>query len=199
MERIVRQARHVPFDADRLDALLDGAGVDVVVATSQHNVRYLLGSYSSFFASFDAIGVDRYLPAVAIARGRLGDAFAVGHPIDEGLHEVARPWVPTLLDASHSAADTARLVAERLPARAVVAIEQSFAPHRFVRGLGDALPGATLVEAAPLLEDLRAVKRADELALMREAADLRVQALAAAAVAAPGRTKHEIVELVHTE
>lgn len=199
MERSVRQARHPPFDASRLDALLDGAGVDVVVATSPHNVRYLLGSYSAFFASFDAIGVDRYLPAVVLRRGRLDEAFAVGHPIDAGQHDVDRPWVPTLLDSSQSAADTARLVAERLPARATVAIEQSFVPHRFVDLLAASLPGVTLVEAAPLLEELRAVKRPDELLLLREAADLIVDALAAAAATAPGRTKREVVELVHAE
>ena len=59
-----------PFDAVRLDALLDEAGIDVVVATSPHNVRYLLGSYSLFHEAFDAIGVDRYLPAACIPRGQ---------------------------------------------------------------------------------------------------------------------------------
>lgn len=188
-----------PFDPARLDALLDGAGIDVVVATSQHNVRYLLGSYSAFFASFDAIGVDRYLPAVILRRGRLGDAFAVGHPIDAGQHEVEPPWAPTLLDVSQSVEDTARLVSERLPARATVAVEQSFAPHRFVQALAGARPGVSLVEAAPVLEELRAVKHPRELALLRDAAELIVDALASAAESAPGLTKREIVELVHVE
>src|SRR6478609_1143842 len=98
-----------PFDLRRLLGLLDENGVDVVLATSPHNVRYLLGSYSAFFDAFDAIGVDRYLPAVVLRRGSLDDAFAVGHPIDAGQHEVERPWLPTLLDASQSAEDTARL------------------------------------------------------------------------------------------
>jgi Xaa-Pro aminopeptidase len=192
-----------PFDADRLDALLDEQGVDVVVAISHHNVRYLLGSYSSFFASFDAIGVDRYLPAVAVPRGRLDDAFAVGHEIDAGLHEVEPPWVPTLLDRSQSAAETARLVAAQLRARglarATVAVEQSFAPYRFVSELAAELPGARLVEATPLLEELRAVKRPDELALLREAAELVVDAIAATAAAAPGLSKRAIADRLRVE
>ena len=32
-----------PFDTARLDALLEDEGIDVLVATSKHNVQYLLG------------------------------------------------------------------------------------------------------------------------------------------------------------
>ena len=196
-------AAAAPFDVERLDALLDEAGVDVVVATSPHNVRYLLGSYSSFHASFDAIGVDRYLPAVGLRRGHPEHAFAVGSEVDAGQHEVERPWVPTLLDRSQSSVETARLVAGQLRAHglagAVLAVEQSFAPHRFVSELGVELPGATLVEAAPLLEELRAVKRPNELALLREAAELIVDSIAETAAAAPGKTKEEIVDRLRVE
>lgn len=192
-----------PFDAARLDALLDEAGTDAVVATSEHAVRHLLGSYSSFFAAFAAIGVDRYLPAVVVPRGRLDDAFAVGHPIDAGQHEVEPPWTPTVLDASQTAADTARLVAERLRAlgldRRTIAVEQSFAPHRFVAELAAELPGAALVEAAPLLEALRAVKRPEELRLLREAAELIVDAIAATAAGGRGLTKRELVDRLRVE
>jgi hypothetical protein len=33
----------IPFDVHHLDRLLDEAGIDVLVATSKHNVQYLLG------------------------------------------------------------------------------------------------------------------------------------------------------------
>ena len=59
-----------PFDAAKLDALMEEAGVDLVLASSRHNVRYLLGDYSTFFAHFDAIGVERYLPLLGYPRGR---------------------------------------------------------------------------------------------------------------------------------
>ena len=59
-----------PFDRAKLDRLLDEASIDVVVATSRHNVRYLLGSYSDFHRNFDAIGADRYLPAVGLPARR---------------------------------------------------------------------------------------------------------------------------------
>ena len=39
----------IPFDADRLDRLMDDAGIDVLVVTSKHNVQYLLGGHRAFF------------------------------------------------------------------------------------------------------------------------------------------------------
>ena len=34
-----------PFDTARLDRLMEEAGVDVLLATSKHNVQYLLGGH----------------------------------------------------------------------------------------------------------------------------------------------------------
>ncbi len=192
-----------PFDAARLDALLDAAGIDVVLATSPHNVRYLLGSYSHFHEAFDAIGVDRYLPAVGIPRGNLAGAFAVGAEVDAWQNELEPPWVPTLLDNSQTAAETARLVARELRARGLgdvtVALELSFAPHRMVAGLRAELPGVRLVEAAAALEDLRAVKRPAELALLREAATGIVESMAATARALPGATTAQLADRLRVE
>jgi Xaa-Pro aminopeptidase len=188
-----------PFDRERLDLLLDDASIAMVIATSRHNVRYLLGSYSHFHHNFAAIGADRYLSAVGYRCGAPEEAFAVGAPVDRHQHEVAPPWVPTLLDAAQSAEETAALVAEQLRGRgmaeATVAIEGSFAPQRFVEALQAALPGVRLVEAGGVLETLRTIKRPDELAVLREAADGIVAAMAATVGSAgPGTSKRELVE-----
>ena len=46
-----------PFDTALLDRLMDEAGLDVLVATSKHNVQYLLGGHRSFFFdNMDAMG-----------------------------------------------------------------------------------------------------------------------------------------------
>jgi hypothetical protein len=50
-----------PFDTTRLDRLMDEAGLDVLLATSKHNVQYLLGGHRAFFfESMDAMGLSRY-------------------------------------------------------------------------------------------------------------------------------------------
>jgi Xaa-Pro dipeptidase len=60
-----------PFDTVKLDRLMGEADLDVLVATSRHNVQYLLGGYRFFFFdAMDAIGVSRYLPVVVYQRGR---------------------------------------------------------------------------------------------------------------------------------
>ena len=55
----------IPFDADRLDRLMDEAGIDLLCASSKHNVQYLLGGHRAFFfESMDAMGLSRYLPVL---------------------------------------------------------------------------------------------------------------------------------------
>jgi Xaa-Pro dipeptidase len=47
----------VPVDHENLDRLMEAASTDVLVATSKHNVQYLLGGYKFIFlAAMDAIG-----------------------------------------------------------------------------------------------------------------------------------------------
>ena len=60
----------VPFDTGRLDRLMEDAGIDLLLATSKHNVQYLLGGHRSiFFDYMDATGVTRYLPILAYPKG----------------------------------------------------------------------------------------------------------------------------------
>ena len=80
----------IPFDVNHLDRLLDDAGIDVLVATSKHNVQYLLGDYKFFFfEAMDAIGVSRYLPAVVYQKGQARDRGLRGQQ-HGGLREGAR-------------------------------------------------------------------------------------------------------------
>src|SRR5215211_3620479 len=66
-----KSAKPIPFDAARLDALMDEAGIDVLIATSKHNVQYLLGGHRSFFFDYmDAIGMSRYLPIFVYPKGK---------------------------------------------------------------------------------------------------------------------------------
>ena len=63
----------IPFDADRLDRLMDEAGIDVLLVTSKHNVQYLLGGHRAFFFdSMDAMGLSRYLPVLVYPKGAAG-------------------------------------------------------------------------------------------------------------------------------
>lgn len=42
-KQVQPNARPTPFDAARLDSLLEDAELDLLIVTSKHNVQYLLG------------------------------------------------------------------------------------------------------------------------------------------------------------
>ncbi len=74
----------IPFDHHRLDRLMDEAGIDVVVATSKHNVQYLLGGHrADFFEYMDATGVTRYLPVLVYTKSAPEKAAYIGHRLEK--------------------------------------------------------------------------------------------------------------------
>ncbi|EJN15049.1 Xaa-Pro aminopeptidase [Bradyrhizobium sp. YR681] len=88
-------SRAIPFDAAKLDRLMEAAGLDVLVVTSKHNVQYLLGAERAiFFDYMDAMGVSRYLPVLVYPKGQPAKAVYIGHRLETHQRAVAPPWVP---------------------------------------------------------------------------------------------------------
>jgi Xaa-Pro aminopeptidase len=195
----------LPFDAQRLDALMDSLGVDAVIATTRHNLQHMLGGYRYFFfANMDAIGLSRYLPALVYRTGAPADAFYVGCGNEAWGTDVFPLWVPDIQHASWSSVDTATAVAAGLRARglasATIAVEKAFLPADAWDTLREQLPDATFVEAQKLLEAMRAVKSDAELELVRTASVGIIDSmLATFAHSRPGETKAEIVERFRQE
>src|ERR1700719_2603735 len=72
-----------PFDTALLDRLMDEVRIDVLVATSKHNVQYLLGGHRAFFfESMDAMGLSRYLPVLVYPKGGRQKAGYFGHRME---------------------------------------------------------------------------------------------------------------------
>src|SRR5256714_227509 len=111
-----RAQSSIPFDADRLDRLMDEAGIDVLCTTSKHNVQYLLGGHRAFFfESMDAMGLSRYLPVLVYPKGGRQKAGYFGHRMEGYQKENAPFWVAEAqtnssgtLDAMQKAIDYAR-------------------------------------------------------------------------------------------
>lgn len=190
-----------PFDQDKLDRLLADAGVDAVIATTKHNVQYLLGGYRYFFfANMDAIGLSRYLPALGYLRDRADESFYVGCGNEDWGTEVYSPWVADVQNTSWSSVDTAHTVATALRKRgldeaATVAVELAFMPADCLDTLRSELPGLRVVDAQKLLESLRAVKSPAELELVTTASEGIINSmLATFDEVRPGMTKSDIVE-----
>lgn len=185
------------FDTEKLDRLLDAAGVDALVATSRHNVLYLAGAYSLFFEYNPAIADEQLLSAITYVKGDLDRAFSIFSPQEADQFQVAAPWTPTVELSSFTTVDTARAVARHLSELgledATVGVEGPFVPHRFVSELTRACPHLELVDITGQLNELRAVKRPRELTLLRTAAEKVVDAMSATMLgSASGVTTREL-------
>jgi Xaa-Pro aminopeptidase len=194
-----------PFDTARLDALLDDEGIDVLVATSKHNVQYLLGGYRFFFFDYmDAIGVSRYLPVVVYQKGRPDNSAYIGYLNESHEKQLGKFWprvVETTAGTSTSAIRRAVEHIKRLagPIRKVGA-EASFLPWDCAKLLQDGLGDCQIVDAYFPLERLRARKTRAELAQLREASERVVASmLAVFDGCAPGQTKNELVDRLRRE
>jgi len=195
-----------PFSTGKLDALMDQAGIDVVLATSKENVQYLLGGYRFFlFAHKDAIGVSRYLPCLGYVKGRPEMGFYVGCP-GEGTQQALEPafWIKNVRNNSwyseKTGTEAAGFIRHLGFAAGVVGVERAFLPTDCFTALQSELPGAKFIEAHPTLDELRAVKRPDELAILKEASELIVDSLLeVVSNTTAGTTTREIAEHVRRE
>jgi Xaa-Pro aminopeptidase len=205
LDVVKKVAPSIPFDADRLDRLMDEAGIDVLLATSKHNVQYLLGGHRAFFfESMDAMGLSRYLPVLVYPKGARQKAGYFGHRM-EGFQKENDPfWVSEsqtnssgTVDAMQKAIDYARKLGAK-PRR--IGAELAFLPVDAGAALRNAFPGSEIVDALFVLERLRAVKSPEELRKLRIASECVIESmLAVIANHGPGATKRELTEALRRE
>ena len=199
------RSAEAPFDTGRLDALMEQAGIDVLLASSKHNTQYLLGSYRFiFFSAMDAIGHSRYLPFVIYEKGRPENAAYVANKMEGGEHQNHPFWTPAFHPETWGTLDAAARAAEHLEklgkSGARIGIEPSFLPTDAHALLASRLEGATFVDATGMLERLRALKTPAELDKLRTASELITDAMMATiAWAHEGSTKADIIERLRRE
>ena len=195
----------IPFDHHRLDRLMDEAGIDVVVATSKHNVQYLLGGHrADFFDYMDATGITRYLPVLVYPKGAPEKAAYIGHRLEKFQREISPMWTPETqtntwgtVDAMQKAVDHMRKIGLK-PKR--IATEFGFLPYDASQVLRTAFPDAEWVDALYVLERQRVKKSAEELKLLKHASETVIESMQAVIAASkPGVTKAEVVEALRRE
>jgi len=203
--RIMGDGIPVPFDSHRLDQLMEEASIDVLLVTSKHNVRYMLGGYrAQFFSFMDAMGVSRFLPVLVYPKGGMEKAAYIGHRTEGYQLEVSPVWVPEVRNASSGSTDAMEHAVKHVKKLGLgagrIGIERPFLPVDAAEALRAALPQAQLCESLFVLERLRAVKRPDELAKLREASERITDAmLAVIGSHGPGATKQDITEALKRE
>jgi Xaa-Pro aminopeptidase len=194
-----------PFDSARLDRLMDEAGIDVLLATSKHNVQYLLGGHRAFFFDYmDAMGLSRYLPIMVYPKGSPDKAAYFGHRLENFQQQVKPLWTLEVQANSSGALDTMQKATDYLRRSGVpakrIGIETSFMPMDAGAALKSALPEAEVKDALVVLERQRLRKSPQELAMLRTASEKVIDAMMSViARHGPGSTKEEIAEALRRE
>ncbi len=195
----------LPFDSGLLDRLLDDAGIDVIVATSKHNVQYLLGGYRFFFFdTMDAIGTSRYLPALVYQKGQPENAAYIGASTENFEKELGKFWPETVdLSITGSVSTGERVAAhvKKLGNVRRVGVEAGFIPADAEAALRKGLPNLDIVDAVFPLERLRARKTPKEIVYLREASERVVDAMQTVfkTYCVPGATKLDVTEAMRRE
>ena len=194
-----------PFDAARLDRLMEEAGIELLIATSKHNVQYLTGGHRAFFFEYmDAMGLSRYLPVFVYPKGKPDKAAFFGHRL-EGFQTQNDPlWVAETQTNSSGSLDVIAKAAAHIRKTGVAAkhigAEMSFLPVDSGAALRAAFPDSEMIDALFVLERLRSIKSADELAKLRIASEAVIDSMMAVIAShGPGATKRELTEALRRE
>jgi Xaa-Pro aminopeptidase len=195
----------IPFDAARLDRLMDEAGMDVLIATSKHNVQYLLGGHRAFFFDYmDAMGLSRYLPVMVYAKGAPDKAAYFGHRLENFQRENHPFWTPVQQCNSSGSVDTMQKAIEHIRKSGIktagIGAELSFLPVDAGKALQDAFAGTPVKDMLFVLERMRSIKTPDELKKLKIASEAVIESMQAVIAGhKPGATKAELTEALRRE
>jgi Xaa-Pro aminopeptidase len=184
---------------------MDEAGIDVLVATSKHNVQYLLGGHRAFFFDYmDAMGVSRYLPVFVYVKGAPDKAAYFGHRLENFQRENHPFWTPVAQCNSSGSVDTMQKAIEHIRkaglATRSIGAELSFLPMDAGKALQDAFPGSPLKDVLFVLERMRAIKTPEELKKLKIASEAVIDSMQAViAKHKPGATTAELTEALRRE
>lgn len=195
----------LPFDVSYLDALMDEGGVDLFLATDRDTIQYLTGGYRFFFfAHKDMIGVSRYMPTLGYPKGQPEKAFYIGHGLEPQHLAVEPLWTPTVStdqkSSAHAAREAAGIIRKLGLAKGRIGVELCLIPADAYLALREELPDAEIVDVLPMMQELRAVKRPDELEKLKLASEKIVDVMQLVMSTTPaGTTTRDIAERVRRE
>jgi len=199
------RAATAPFDHQRLDRLMEDEGLDLLLATSKHNVQYLLGGHRAhFFDYMDATGHTRYLPVMIYPKGAPDKAAYVGHRLEKWQRENNPMWTPETFIGTNGSTDAMAKAVEIIKRMGLkprrIGVEYGFLPYDASKVLRDAFPDAELAEAALVLDRQRAIKTPAELEKLKFASEAVIESMKAVIAGhGPGSTKNEIWEALRRE
>jgi len=184
---------------------MEGAGLDLLLVHTRHNLRYLTGGYYfHFYNHFTRIGRSQYLPLLGLPRESLDAAFYIGHSEELGQMELDGLWVVNRSTAPRTTVGAVEAAIRAIKhlglTQATIGVELPFFPADAFLAIRQALPQATLMDATAILNELRARKSPAELAHLRTVYGRTAEAIQAAfAASRPGITTTAVADRVRRE
>ncbi len=171
-----------PFDAKKLEGLMEEARVDLVLTSTRHNIRYLTGGrYHHFFLRSSRAGASQYLAVAGLPRGRFQDAFYVGRREEQRELQERPLWIGQVSFGVWETVSAAGLSVDAVKKlgleRATIGVEMPFLPADAYVTIQQGLPHARLVDATPILAELRTIKTDAEIAILRDAHERVAEAI----------------------
>lgn len=171
-----------PFDAVKLEALMEEARMNLLLASTRHNIRYLTGGrYHHFFLRSTRQAASQYLAVVGLPRGRLQDAFYVGRREEQRELKEHPLWIGQQYFGVWETVSAAGLTVDAVKKLGLeggtIGVEMPFLPADAYVAIQQGLPHARLVDATPLLGALRTIKTDAEIATLREAHEAVAEAI----------------------
>ena len=195
----------IPFDHARLDRLMDEAGIELILATSKHNVQYLLGGHrANFFDYMDATGVTRYLPVFVYPKAVPEKAAYIGHRLETFQHQTKPLWTPETQTTANGSVEAMQKACDYIRKAGLktkrIATEFGFLPYDASKVLRAAFPDADWVDALFVLERQRLKKSPEELKNLKFASEAVNGAMLATNTQTPhGTSKADVVETLRRE
>jgi len=184
---------------------MDAAGIDLLLATSKHNVQYLLGGHrANFFDYMDATGITRYLPVLVYPKGAPEKAAYIGHRLETFQHQAKPLWTPETQTTANGSVEAMQTACDYVRKAGLktkrIATEFGFLPYDASKVLRAAFSDADWVDALYVMERQRLKKSVAELKMLKFASEAVIDAmLATIAKAPPGTSKAEVVETLRRE
>jgi len=171
-----------PFDFEKLEILMEKSKMDLVLATTRHNIRYLTGGhYHHFFARSNRMGTNRYLSVVGLPRRQFENTFYVGRKQESRELKEQPLWMEHQhlgVYQTWSAADlTVNAIKHLGLETGTIGLEFPFLPAEAYIAIQQGLPHATLVDCTEMLSYLREIKTKQEISILRKAHEALAEAI----------------------
>jgi Xaa-Pro aminopeptidase len=187
------------FDREKLLLLMSRKGLDLIIISTRHNIRYLTGGYYYPLYIWDSHTKEtQYLSFLGIPQSGLDEAFFVGRPGEKDLLEEEDLWIRECFESmavgTITAAERAvEVLKNRHFDTARIGIELSSLPADAYELMKKSLPGVEFVDASDIMDSLRAVKTPEEIEIIRKGTILNVQVVES--VLKNGRPGESTVEI----